>query len=183
LRSIPVIIVSVTEERQLAFGLGAVDHLVKPIDKETLIASLRSLKLPSRDGSPRVLVVDDDPQTVRLLSTVLTNDGYEVLKVYGGSEAIETAISQSPDLIILDMMMPQVDGFQVIRRLTDDPRTQNIPIVICTALDFTDEDRDRLNGQIQSVILKTGNVKTELLAAIKRIERLRTPTQKAEPRS
>ena len=176
LRSIPVIIVSVTEERQLAFGLGAVDHLVKPIDRETLLTSLRSLRLPSRDGSPRILVVDDDPQTVRLLSTVLTNDGYEVLKVYGGSEAIETAISQSPDLIILDMMMPKVDGFQVIRRLTDDPRTCDIPIVICTALDLNDEDRSRLNGQIQSVIRKTGNVKEELLAAIKRIERLRTPT-------
>ena len=176
LQSIPVIIVSVTEERQLAFGLGAVDHLVKPIDKETLLASLQSLKLPSRDGSPRILVVDDDPQTVRLLSTVLTSDGYEVLKVYGGSEAIETAISQSPDLIILDMMMPQVDGFQVIQRLTGDPRTCDIPIVICTALDLTDEDRDRLNGQIQSIIRKTGNVKEELLAAIKRIERLRTPT-------
>ena len=175
LQSIPVIIVSVTQERQLAFGLGAVDHLVKPIDKETLIASLRSLKFPSRDGSPRILVVDDDPQTVRLLSTVLTNDGYEVLKVYGGEEAIETAISQSPDLIILDMMMPRVDGFQVIRRLTNDSRTRNIPIIICTALDLTDEDRDRLNGQIKSVIPKTGNVKEELLAAIKRIERLRTP--------
>lgn len=176
LQSIPVIIVSVTEERQLAFGLGAVDHLVKPIDKEALLASLQSLKLPSRDGSPRILVVDDDPQTVRLLSTVLTSDGYEVLKVYGGSEAIETAVSQSPDLIILDMMMPQVDGFQVIQRLTGDPRTCDIPIVICTALDLTNEDRDRLNGQIQSIIRKTGNVKEELLAAIKRIERLRTPT-------
>ncbi len=176
LQSIPVIILSVTEERQLAFGLGAVDHLVKPIDKGALLTSLRSLKLPSRAGSPRVLVVDDDPQTVRLLSTVLTNDGYEVVKVYGGSEAIEAAISQSPDLIILDMMMPKVDGFQVIRRLTDDPRTQNIPIIICTALDLTDEDRSRLNGQIQSVIPKTGKVKEELLAAIKRIERLRTPT-------
>ena len=183
LQSIPVIIVSVTEERQLAFGLGAVDHLVKPIDKEALLASLQSLKLPSRDGSPRILVVDDDPQTVRLLSTVLTNDGYEVLKVYGGSEAIETAISQSPDLIILDMMMPQVDGFQVIRHLTGDPRTCDIPIIICTALDLTDEDRDRLNGQIQSVIQKTGNVKEELLATIKRIERLRTPTQVAETHS
>ncbi len=176
LQSIPVIIVSVTEERQLAFGLGAVDHLVKPIDKEALLTSLQSLKLPSRDGSPRILVVDDDPQTVRLLSTVLTSDGYEVLKVYGGSEAIETAISQSPDLIILDMMMPQVDGFQVIQRLTGDPRTCDIPIVICTALDLTDDDRDRLNGQIQSIIQKTGSVKEELLAAIKRIERLRTPT-------
>ena len=176
LQSIPVIIISVTEERQLAFGLGAVDHLVKPIDKETLLASLQSLKLPSRDGAPRILVVDDDPQTVRLLSTVLTNDGYEVLKVYGGSEAIETTISQSPDLIILDMMMPQVDGFQVVRHLTADPRTCDIPIIICTALDLTDEDRDRLNGQIQSVIQKTGNVKDELLATIKRIERLRTPT-------
>ena len=176
LQSIPVIIVSVTEERQLAFGLGAVDHLVKPIDKETLLASLQSLKLPSRDGAPRILVVDDDPQTVRLLSTVLTSDGYEVLKVYGGNEAIETAISQSPDLIILDMMMPKVDGFQVIQRLTGDPRTRDIPIVICTALDLTDEDRDRLNGQIQSIIQKTGNVKEELLAAIKKIERLRMPT-------
>ena len=183
LQSIPVIIVSVTEERQLAFGLGAVDHLVKPIDKETLLASLQSLKLPSRDGAPRILVVDDDPQTVRLLSTVLTNDGYEVLKVYGGSEAIETAISQSPDLIILDMMMPQVDGFQVVRHLTGDPRTCDIPIIICTALDLTDEDRDRLNGQIKSVIQKTGNVKEELLATIKRIERLRTSTQEAETRS
>ena len=183
LQSIPVIIISVTQERQLAFGLGAVDHLVKPIDKEELLTSLRSLKLPSRDGAPRILVVDDDPQTVRLLSTVLTNDGYEVLKVYGGSEAIETAISQSPDLIILDMMMPQVDGFQVIRRLTDDSRTRDIPIVICTALDLTDEDRDRLNGQIQSIIQKTGNVKEELLAAIKRIERLRMPTRKAETHS
>jgi CheY-like chemotaxis protein len=183
LQSIPVIIVSVTEERQLAFGLGAVAHLVKPIDKEALLASLQSLKLPSRDGSPRILVVDDDPQTVRLLSTVLTNDGYEVLKVYGGSEAIETAISQSPDLIILDMMMPQVDGFQVIRHLAGDPRTCDIPIIICTALDLTDEDRDRLNGQIQSVIQKTGNVKEELLATIKRIERLRTPTQVAETHS
>ena len=183
LQSIPVIIISVTEERQLAFGLGAVDHLVKPIDKETLFASLQSVKLPSRDGSPRILVVDDDPQTVRLLSTVLTNDGYEVLKVYGGSEAIETAISQSPDLIILDMMMPQVDGFQVVRHLTGDPRTRDIPIIICTALDLTDEDRDRLNGQIQSVIQKTGNVKEELLATIKRIERLRTPTQEAETHS
>ena len=183
LQLIPVIIVSVTEERQLAFGLGAVDHLVKPIDKETLLASLQSLKLPSRDGAPRILVVDDDPQTVRLLSTVLTNDGYEVLKVYGGSEAIETAISQSPDLIILDMMMPQVDGFQVVRHLTGDPRTRDIPIIICTALDLTDEDRDRLNGQIQSVIQKTGNVKEELLATIKRIERLRTPTEEAEAQS
>ena len=183
LQSIPVIIISVTEERQLAFGLGAVDHLVKPIDKETLLASLQSLKLPSRDGAPRILVVDDDPQTVRLLSTVLTNDGYEVLKVYGGSEAIETAISQSPDLIILDMMMPQVDGFQVVRHLTGDPRTCDIPIIICTALDLTDEDRDRLNGQIKSVIQKTGNVKEELLATIKRIERLRTSTQEAETRS
>ena len=183
LQSIPVIIISVTEERQLAFGLGAVDHLVKPIDKETLLASLQSLKLPSRDGAPRILVVDDDPQTVRLLSTVLTNDGYEVLKVYGGSEAIETAISQSPDLIILDMMMPQVDGFQVVRHLTADPRTCDIPIIICTALDLTDEDRDRLNGQIQSVIQKTGNVKEELLATIKRIERSRMPIQAAETHS
>ena len=180
LQSIPAIIVSVTEDRQLAFGLGAVDYLVKPIDKEALLASLASLRLPGRGGVPRILVVDDDPQTVRLLSTVLTHEGYEVLKAYSGDEAIEKGICQSPDLIILDMMMPQMDGFQVIKRLASHPQACEIPIIICTAMDLSDEEKDRLNGQIQSIIQKTGRVKEELLAAIRRIERFRALTQKEE---
>ena len=88
LQSIPVIIVSVTEDRQLGFGLGAVAHLAKPIDKGALLASLNSLRLSGQDGVPRILVVDDDPQTVRLLSTVLMNEGYEVIKAYGGQEGL-----------------------------------------------------------------------------------------------
>ncbi|MBI1924959.1 PAS domain S-box protein [Candidatus Poribacteria bacterium] len=176
LQSIPVIIVSVTEDRQLAFGLGAMDHLVKPIDKEALLASLRSLRFSAQERAPRILVVDDDPRTVRLLYTVLTNAGYEVLKAYGGQEAIDLALSQAPDLMILDLMMPQVDGFTVIRRLSREPQTRDIPIIICTAMDLTDEERERLNGQIQSIIQKTGHVKEELLEAIKRIERFRKPS-------
>ncbi len=70
-------------------------------------------------------------------------------------------------------MMPQVDGFQVIKHLASEPKARDIPIIICTAMDLSDEARDQLNGQIQSVIQKTDHVKEELLAAIKRIERFR----------
>ena len=176
LQSIPVIIVSITEERQLGFGLGAVDHLVKPIDKSALLASLRSLHLPEQDGGVRILIVDDDPQAIRLLSTVLESEGYDVLEAYGGQEGIDLAIAEAPALIILDLAMPEVDGFQVVKRLAEHPGACDIPIVICTAMDLTDEEKDRLNGQIQSVIEKTGNVRQKLLDAIRRIERFRTPS-------
>ena len=176
LQSIPVIIVSITEERQLGFGLGAVDHLVKPIDKKNLLASLRSLRLPEQNGGVRILIIDDDPHAIRLLSTVLEREGYDVLKAYGGQEGINLAIAQLPALIILDLAMPEVDGFQVVKRLTEDPVAREIPIVICTAMDLTDEEKNRLNGQIQSVIEKTGDVRQKLLEAIKRIERFRAPS-------
>ncbi len=179
LQSIPVIIVSITEERQLGFGLGAVDHLVKPIEKTALLASLRSLRLPDQDGSVRILIIDDDPQAIRLLSTILESEGYDVLKAYGGQEGIDLALAEAPTLIILDLAMPEVDGFQVVKRLAEDPEGCDIPIVICTAMDLTDEEKDCLNGQIQSVIEKTGNVRQKLLEAIKRIERFRTPNTPA----
>ena len=176
LQSIPVIIVSITEERQLGFGLGAVDHLVKPIDKTALLASLRSLRLPKQNGSVRILVIDDDPQAIRLLSTVLETEGYDVLKAYGGQEGIDLAVVEAPALIILDLAMPEVDGFQVVKHLAENSRACEIPIVICTAMDLTHEEKDRLNGQILSVIEKSGDVKQKLLEAIKRIERIRAPS-------
>ena len=176
LQSIPVIIVSITEERQLGFGLGAVDHLVKPIDKSALLASLRSLHLPEQDGGVRILIVDDDPQAIRLLSAILESEGYDVLEAYGGQEGIDLAIAEAPTLIILDLAMPEVDGFQVVKRLAEHPSACDIPIVICTAMDLSDEEKDRLNGQIQSVIEKSGNVRQKLLDAIRRIERFRTPS-------
>ena len=174
LQSIPVIIVSITEERQLGFGLGAVDHLVKPIDKTALLASLRSLRLPEKNGSVRILIIDDDPHAVRLLSTILESEGHDVLKAFGGQEGIDLAVTEAPALIILDLAMPEVDGFQVVKRLAEHAGACDIPIVICTAMDLTDEEKDRLNGQIQSVIEKTGNVRQKLLDAIRRIERFRT---------
>ena len=177
LQGIPVIIVSITEDSQLALGLGAVDHLVKPINREALLASLKTLELAPQAGTPRILVVDDNVQTVKLLSTLLKNEGYEVLEAYGGVEALELACTKSPALIILDLMMPRVNGFEVIRRLADEPQTRGIPIIICTAMDLTEEEREQLNSQIRSVIPKTGHVKEELLETIKRMQHL-----KGEPR-
>lgn len=132
------------------------------------------------ERTPRLLVVDDNVQTVKLLSTLLKSEGYQVLEAYGGEEALEMAHTKAPALIILDLMMPRVNGFEVIRQLADTPQTRDIPIIICTAMDLSDEERHQLNGKIQSVILKTGHVKAELLQTIKRM--LRVPNQKGEPR-
>lgn len=178
LQGIPVIIVSTTEDSQLAFGLGAVDHLVKPITREALLASLKTLRLAPYAGTPSILVVDDNVQTVKLLSTVLKSEGYEVLEAYDGGEALEVARAKTPALIILDLMMPRVNGFEVIKHLAAEPQTRDIPIIICTAMDLSEEERDELNGQIRSVIPKTGRVKEELLETIKRMQHL-----KEEPRS
>jgi CheY-like chemotaxis protein len=132
------------------------------------------------ERTPRLLVVDDNVQTVKLLSTLLKSEGYQVLEAYGGEEALEMAHTKAPALIILDLMMPRVNGFEVIRQLADTPQTRDIPIIICTAMDLSDEERHQLNGKIQSVIPKTGHVKAELLQTIKRM--LRVPNQKGEPR-
>ena len=132
------------------------------------------------ERTPRLLVVDDNVQTVKLLSTLLKSEGYQVLEAYGGEEALEMAHTKAPALIILDLMMPRVNGFEVIRQLADTPQTRDIPIIICTAMDLSAEERHQLNGKIQSVILKTGHVKAELLQTIKRM--LRVPNQKGEPR-
>ena len=171
LQGIPLLTVFVTAERQVAYGFSASAHLVKPINKEMLRTSLRSTRLPDQNNSPpRLLLADDDTQTVQQLSKMLTNEGYEVISAQNGKEAIEMARSQTPALIILDLLIPR-NAVQVIRYLVEDPKTRNIPIIICTAADLSDEDRDQLNNRIQSGVPKTGYIKADLLNAIKKIER------------
>jgi signal transduction histidine kinase/CheY-like chemotaxis protein len=147
---IPVVIVSMLDERGKGFALGAADYLVKPVNRESLLATLRRVTgmTGGLDHDATILAIDDDPMVLNLIDAVLRPEGYTVLKAISGTAGLELAHRQRPRLIILDLLMPEVDGFAVVERLHADPLTATIPIVILTSRSMALEDKERLNGQI-----------------------------------
>ena len=169
-RAIPVVIVSVTDDQQLAFSLGAIDFLMKPVDKEEFSGVLQRAVGSAVGRMRTVLVVDDEPDTVELVADLLHGLGIEVLKAYGGNEGVAIAIERRPDAIILDLMMPGVTGFDVVRRLREDPQAHEIPILILTAKDLTPDEHAALNHHVHAISRKGG--REELLGELARLERV-----------
>jgi signal transduction histidine kinase/DNA-binding response OmpR family regulator len=153
---IPVIIVSILDERGKGVALGAADYLVKPVAREDLLTTLRQLTSVKNGaaGSAKVLVIDDDPLAVELAEAILQPEGYTILSATAGEAGVMLAQRELPSLIILDIMMPVVDGFAVVERLRADPATARIPIVILTAKTISQADKQRLNGQISYLAQK-----------------------------
>lgn len=172
---IPVIIVSMVDNKDLGFSLGAVEYLMKPIDRTKLIDIVNSCIPAERNTgkSMKVLVVDDDEKAVKYMSSVLEKAGFDVLKAYSGKAGINLAINNNPDLMILDLMMPEVSGFDVVETLRNHPTAKGIPIIICSAKDITPEDKKILNGHILAIVQKSSHTKEDLLSTIKKIEQLR----------
>jgi signal transduction histidine kinase/DNA-binding response OmpR family regulator len=155
-REIPVVIVSIMEQRGKGFALGAVDYLVKPVGREELMTTLQRVslaKLPQR-GVVTVLAIDDDPMAVELVEAILSAEGFRILKAHGGEEGLAIANRERPALIILDLLMPEVDGFAVVERLRADPATAAIPIVILTSKTLTPDEKERLNGKVTCLAQK-----------------------------
>ena len=163
---VPVVIISMTDDRQLGFSLGATEFLTKPIDKNRLLETV-SRVVALRGDSRVVLVVDDEPKTVEMLSDLLRHHDFSVLQAFSGREGIDMTIEKKPDLIILDLMMPEVNGFLVVQRLREHPSAREIPILIFTAKDITDEDRRLLNSDIQAIVPKSG--KEDLLRELEKL--------------
>jgi len=155
-RDIPVIMLTVVDERDVGLALGAVDYLVKPIQRAALLASLaRFAPRPSSTGLPlRVLAIDDEPAALDLIRSTLEPAGFVVRGVTSGREALDIVNRERYDLIVCDLVMPVLDGFDVIAALKADPRTAHIPILVCTARDLSEGDKDRLNGQILGIATK-----------------------------
>ncbi|MEO6876945.1 MAG: response regulator, partial [Gemmatimonadaceae bacterium] len=156
LRRIPVVIISIVAERNKGFSLGAAAVMQKPISRKELCESLVDLGLyPAAPGKPvKVLVVDDDPKAVELIAVRIAGLASEVFRAYGGQEAIEMARREKPDLMVLDLMMPDVTGFDVVEALKEDPDTAQIPILVVTAKHVTRDDRLRLNGHVTTIMEK-----------------------------
>jgi len=159
---IPVIMVTVLEDRNLAYSLGASDYLTKPIDRERLASVLRKHHC-GRIPCP-VLVVEDDAGSRRFLRSILEHESWHVEEAENGVAALEW-LSRSetvPELILLDLMMPTMDGFELVNTLRMNPEWRQIPIIVITAKDITEEDRARLNGQVQQILTK-GRIDREAL--------------------
>ena len=157
-RDIPVVVVSVMDDRELGLALGADDYLVKPLRREALLGFMRRHGLRARGSSRiRVLAVDDDESALELLKENLEPE-FDVSALNAGAEALVTARRDQPDFVILDLMMPGMNGFEVAAALRDDPATRHIPILVSTAKDLGPEDKAKLNGNVSAVLKKSGEL-------------------------
>jgi len=167
-RDIPVVVCSIISDQGKGFSLGAADYLVKPIMEDDLIDALKRL-----DGHAptNVLIIDDTPEDVRLIRRILETprgDGgprpsYIIHEACNGAEGIAAVHQHPPDVIILDLMMPQMDGFAVLETLKANADTRYIPIIVVTAKVLTDEDHQRLNGNIEALLSKGLFTEQELM--------------------
>ena len=152
---IPVVIVSIVADVRKGFSLGASGVLQKPVSRDELIGALDDAGVAGARPVSRVLIVDDDPKAVQLLATYLQGPDYQVLRAHGGQEGIAIARRELPDLIVLDLMMPEVSGFDVVEMLKDNPATAVIPVVVVTAKTLSEQDKATLNGLVAVVLQKS----------------------------
>jgi CheY-like chemotaxis protein len=163
---IPVIMLSIIEDKNRGYALDAADYLTKPVDRDRLITVLRK---HSEERTAPVLVVDDDGDTREWLRRMLELDGRTVREAANGREALEAVRSEPPSVILLDLMMPELDGFAVVEALRGHEEWRSIPVVILTAKDITAADRLRLNGYVLKIIQKGAMSGEELLADIRQL--------------
>jgi signal transduction histidine kinase/CheY-like chemotaxis protein len=161
LASIPVIMATFLDEENMGFALGATDFLTKPINREHLARLLQKYRRAHPPG--QVLVVEDHADLRELTRRMLEQEGCVVAEAENGRVALERVAENRPELIVLDLMMPEMDGFSFIEALRQNEAWRSIPIVVVTAKDLTVEDRQRLNGYVQYIIHKGSRVREELL--------------------
>lgn len=175
-RNIPVVMLSVVENRAFGFSLGALDYLVKPLERSELLTAL------SRAGviaaKRHLLVVDDDPDVRALLEQELVAAGYRVRCAAGGEAALSELARDRPSAVLLDLMMPPPDGFEVLYAIRHDPQLRDLPVIVITAKELTPEESARLNLSAARVLRKGADLRglvREVLAVVERPERFRQP--------
>lgn len=166
LRDVPVVMVSMVDHDQAeALSLGASDYLVKPVEPDDLVRTVGRY-LSANHGN--VLVVDDEPDIRELLRRLLVGEGWTVETAENSRIALERMGSFTPDLVLLDLMMPEMDGFAFVEHVRDDPSWRDLPIVVLTAMDLDAEQWSRLSEQTSQVVAKHGGGLQQVLRAVRR---------------
>ncbi|NBD36584.1 MAG: response regulator, partial [Chloroflexi bacterium] len=150
---IPIIVCSIVSDADKGLSMGVADYLMKPIMEQELVNTLDRLEAGHKDGQ-QVLVVDDQPSDRKLLSRVLSEAGYEVREAPGGAEAIAQIHTHTPSAVVLDLMMPEVDGFAVLEHLKANKETRDIPVIVVTAKELSTEEHERLQHGVEFLMQK-----------------------------
>lgn len=164
-QDIPVIILSIVDNKKLGFSLGAAEYIVKPVEKDVLLRKLRNLEKTAMIR--RVLVVDNEPDKVELIGDVLREAGYQIAMAYNNKDAIKSIQDFRPDLIVLNLTMPDVIGFDVIEYIKTEEGVKDIPLIIITHKDLTEKEIDELNGRIQGILNKGVLTEEDLVKELK----------------
>jgi len=169
-RDIPVVIISRVDERDLGVALGADDYFVKPVDRDRLLDRVRQLTT-SDQSKIRLLLIDDDTSVHELLDEELTRLGYTIESAFSGETGLAAAKENTPDVIILDLMMPGMSGFEVAGLLKDHPSTARIPILVLTSKEISADDRRELQSKVAACVQKGKSARDQLVAEIRRLRR------------
>ncbi len=164
LADIPVIMLTMVDNKSMGFALGASEYMTKPVNRERLIGVMRKY-IPSSDGQS-VLVVEDDRATVEIMQSMLEKDGWRVRTAANGRIALEVAAADMPGLILLDLMMPEMDGFTFLDEFRRAPEARSVPVIVLTAKDLTADDRSRLNLSVERILQKGDGAEGELRGLI-----------------
>lgn len=166
LSGIPVIMLSMVDDRTRGYSLGVTEYLTKPADKQQMLATLR--RAVRRGPVAPVLIVDDDQGQRELLRRTLEGEGWEVVAAHNGRAALDSVRARRPACILLDLLMPEMDGMQFIQELRADPEYRDIPVAILTGRDLSEQDHEILKGQVQKILQK-GIEREEVLRQIREL--------------
>ena len=169
LANTPVIIVSIVDQQRVGFALGAADYLIKPIRKSLLLETMRKHVPSQPDEDESILLVDDDPATLELLGETLRSAGYETQSVQSGPRALEVLSSKLVSALFLDLLMPGMDGFEVIRHVRQEPTLKNLPIFVMTGKTLTHDESALLARETQLLLRKTGSSREQLISEVSRV--------------
>jgi fibro-slime domain-containing protein len=164
---IPVVMLTVVDDKNMGFALGAADYFTKPIDWQRLSAVLRKYRKPA--AVQTVLIVEDDERTREMLQRTLQKEGWQIREAANGRLGLETLSRGVPGLILLDLMMPEMDGFSFMRELRRRPDCAHVPVVVITAKDLTEEDRRRLSGDVARILGKDTTSREQLVAEVRQL--------------
>jgi CheY-like chemotaxis protein len=161
---IPAIVMTIVDDQNLGYALGAADYILKPINRNQLMSVLQ--KYGASQSPNSILVVEDDPINREMLRRQLEKDNWQVIAVENGREALEAIATHPPRLIISDLMMPEMDGFELVHELRQSPRWRSIPVIVLTAKELTETDRQKLYGHVEKIFQKGSYQRQALLAEV-----------------
>jgi PAS domain S-box-containing protein len=173
LSDIPVVMLTIMDDKNLGYALGASEYLTKPIDRERLATVLTRYGRGSAEAA--VLVVDDDAATRTVLRRALEQQGWHVTEAENGSVALDRVAERRPELVLLDLMMPEMDGFEFLATFREREGCRGVPVVVITGKDLTEAERQRLNGGVQWIVEKRGLDRERLLAHLRGLVAGRAP--------